>query len=100
MTGALVMRTARRVGRDASAEAGVGADADGCCASSIDDEAIMKITAASTCSFATLILRRALDEHDIRVFLKALEDDLAAVGRNIEIPNVEVRRQVRQRRSA
>ena len=43
-----------------------------------------------------LIVPREINEHDIRVFLHALEDDLTAIWRNVEIPNVEVGRQVRQ----
>ena len=42
------------------------------------------------------IVPREIDEHDIRLLLHALEDDLTAIWRNVEIPNVEVGRQVSQ----
>ena len=37
---------------------------------------------------------REINEHNIRLFLHALEDDLSAIWRNVEIPNVEVWRKI------
>jgi hypothetical protein len=44
------------------------------------------------------VVPNEVDEDDIRVFLDTPEDDLATVRGNVEIPEVEIRWQIRQLR--
>ena len=56
----------------------------------------MVLRRCAWCAPTRFSFPREIDEHDFRVFLHALEDDLAAVWSNVEIPKVEVGRQVGQ----
>ena len=42
------------------------------------------------------VARCAVDEHDVRLFLHALEDDFASIRRYVEVPDVDVSRKTGQ----